>query len=73
MILVQSEFYLSAVVTKRYQCTQEDVRKLMGNCLQNAPTRARRSQKNPQAIDEERYQVEIKQVTKEKRRNGRYM
>ena len=35
--IFQSEFCLSAAVTKRYQCTQQDVRKNVGNSLPHAP------------------------------------
>ena len=38
-MLIQSEFYLPAAVTKRYQCTQQDVRKIVGNSLPQAPPR----------------------------------
>ena len=58
LILIQSEFYLPASVTKRYKCTQEDVRKFVGTSLRNAPSHVRRSQKNPQATGEERCQTQ---------------
>ena len=38
-MLIQSEFYLPAAVTKRYQCTQQDVRKIVRNSLPQAPPR----------------------------------
>ena len=58
-MLIQSEFYLSTAVTKRYQCTQEDVRKIVGNSLPQAPSRVRRSEKNRQAPEEGSYPREI--------------
>ena len=59
LILIQSEFYLSAAVTKRNQCKQQDVRQIVGNCLPYVPSRARRSEKNRQATEEECYSREI--------------
>ena len=58
-MLIQSEFYLPAAVTKRYQCTQQDVRKIVGNSLPQAPPRVRRSEKNRQAPEEGSYPREI--------------
>ena len=66
MILFQSEFYLSAAVRKRYECSQQDVRKIGGTSLRNAKVRVRRSQKNSQATDEERCQGEIELHSLEK-------
>ena len=57
--LVLSEFYLSAAFTNRYQCTQQDVRKIVGDSLPNAPSRVRYSEKNRQAVEEECYLGEI--------------
>ena len=57
MILIQSEFYLSAAVTKR--CTQQDVRKTVRNNLRNAPSRVTRSEKNCQAAEQESYPREV--------------
>ena len=51
LILIPSEFYLSAAVTKRYQWTQQDVQKFVGNSLQNALSRVRHSEKNRQAAE----------------------
>ena len=45
-MLIQSEFYLSAAVTKRCQCTEQHVEKIVGNSLPHAPSRVRRSEKN---------------------------
>ena len=59
MILILPEFYLSAAVTKRYQCIQQDVRKIVGNSLPNAPSRVRRPEKNCQAAEKEGYPEEI--------------
>ena len=60
MILIQSEFYLSATVTKRYQCTQQkSCTKNRGNSLRNAPSKVRCSEKNRQAAEEESYPGEI--------------
>ena len=52
-MLIQSEFYLSAGVTKSYQCTQKNLRKIVGNSLPHAPSRVRRSEKNRHAAEEE--------------------
>ena len=60
MILNRSEFYLSAAVTKRYQCTQQDVQTNVGNSLPNAPSRLRRSEKNYQVEEKQSYPGEIK-------------
>ena len=38
-----------------YQCRQQDVRKMVGNSLPNAPSLVRRSKKNRQATAEESY------------------
>ena len=61
LILIQSEFYLSAGIIdrKRYQCTQQDVRKIVRTSLPNASSRVRHSEKNFQAADEESYPGEI--------------
>ena len=59
LILIQPEFDLSAAVTKRYYCTQQDVHKTVGNSLANALSRARHSRKNHQAAEEESYPGEI--------------
>ena len=59
LILIQPEFDLSAAVTKKYSCTQQDVHKTVGNSLANAVSRARRSKKNHQAAEEESYPGEI--------------
>ena len=59
LILVQFEFYLYAAVTKRYQCTQQDVRKIVQNSLPNAPSRVRGSEKNGRSVEEESYPGEI--------------
>ena len=53
LVLIQIYFYFSAAVTKRYKCTQEDVQKIVGTSLVNAPSCVRSPQKNPQATDEE--------------------
>ena len=50
LILIQSEFYLSAAARKRYQCIQQDEQKAFGNSLPNVPSCARRSEKIRQAI-----------------------
>ena len=65
MILIQSELYLSAAFTKRYQCTQEDESKVVENTLQNAPSHLKHSQYNRQAVEEESYAGEIELKTKE--------
>ena len=54
--------YLSAAVTKRYQCTQQDVQKIVGHNFPHAPSRARcirRTKKNRQVTEEESYPEEI--------------
>ena len=53
MILIQSEFHLTAAVTKRYQYTQEDVRKIMENGLRDTPSSVRRSERKRQTVEEE--------------------
>ena len=53
MILIQSEFHLTAAVTKRYQYTQEDVQKIMENGLRNTPSSVRRSERKRQTVEEE--------------------
>ena len=58
LILIHSEFY-SGAVTKRYQCTQKDVQKIVGNSLPNALSRVRGSEKNRQAAEKESYAGEI--------------
>ena len=58
-MLIQPEFYLTAAVTKRYQCTQQDVRKIVGNSLPQAPSSVRRSENNRQAPEEGSYPREI--------------
>ena len=58
-MLIQSKFCLSAVVTKRYQCTQQDVRKIVGNNRSHAPSRVRRPEKNRQEVEKESYPGEI--------------
>ena len=58
-MLIQSESYLSVAVTKRYQCTKQDVRKIVGNSLPQALSRVRRSEKNRQAPEEGSYPREI--------------
>ena len=52
---------------KRYECTQDYVRKIVGTSLWNMPSRLRRSQKNPQTTDEERCQgaTELDSLEKE--------
>ena len=59
LILIQSEFYLLAAVTKRYQWAQQDVQKFLGNNLQNTLSRVRHSEKNRQAAEEGSYPGEI--------------
>ena len=59
MILNQSEFYLPAAVTKRAQCTQQDVQTNVGNGFPNAPSRSRRSEKNYQVAEKRGYLGEI--------------
>lgn len=59
MVFIQSEVHVSAVVTKRYQCTQKDVQKIVGISLSIASSCVRYSQKNRQAVEEERYPGEI--------------
>ena len=59
LILNQSEFYLSAAVTKRDECTQQDVQTNVGNSLPNAPSRLRRSEKNYQVAEKQSYPGEI--------------
>ena len=53
------KFNFNSNFTKRYKCTQEDVQKIVGTSLVNAPSCVRRSQKNPQATDEEIRQRKI--------------
>ena len=48
-MLIQSEFYLSAGVTK---CKQKNLQ-IVGNSLPHAPSRVRRSEKNRHAAEEE--------------------
>ena len=62
MILIQSEYYLSAAVTKR--CTQQDVRKIVRNSLRNPPSRVRHSEKNCQAAKQESYLREVELESK---------
>ena len=45
-MLIQSEFYLLAAVTKSCQCTEQHVQKIVVNSLPHAPSRVRRSEKN---------------------------
>ena len=52
-ILIRSGFYLSAAVTNRCQCKQQDVQKTMGNSLPNAPSHVRHSATNRQAAEEQ--------------------
>ena len=60
LTLIQSKFYFSTAVTKRYQCIQQDIRKIVRNSLCNVLSRVRRSEKNSQAAEEESYPREIK-------------
>ena len=60
LILIQSEFHLSAAVKKTYQYTKQDLQKVMGNSLPNAPSCVGHSEKNRQAAEEECYPEEIK-------------
>ena len=64
MILIQSEFYLSAAVTKSYQCIQQDVQKIKENSLPNGSSRVTSSEKNHLAVEEESYPEEIELETK---------
>ena len=45
-------------VTKRYECTQEDVRNIVEISLEYTPSHVGRSQKNPQGTQEERCQTQ---------------
>ena len=58
-MLIQSEFYLSAAVTKWYQCKQKDVRKIVENSALHVPSRVRPSERNRQAAEQESYPGEI--------------
>ena len=48
------KFEYSAAVTKWYKCTQQDVRKIVGNSLPNAPSRVRRSEKKKRIVKQQR-------------------
>ena len=64
------QFYVPVGVTKRYECTQEDVRKIVGTIIRNVPSRVRLSQKNPQVNAKERYQRETELDSLEKKNKG---
>lgn len=64
--------YLSAAVTKRYQCTQEDESKVVENTLQNAPSHLKHSQYNRQAAEEESYPGEIELQNERRNENWRF-
>lgn len=64
--------YLSATVTKRYQCTQEDESKVVENTLQNAPSCLKHSQYNRQAAEEESYPGEIELQNERRNENWRF-
>ena len=55
---------------KKYKCRDEDVKKIVGISLRNAPSRVKRSQKNPHSTEEEKCQINIELDGLEKENEG---
>ena len=72
LIVIQFEFYLSAKVSKRYQCTQQNVQTIVRNSLPNAPSCERRSEKNHQATEEEVFPGQLELENKESNEDWRF-
>ena len=70
-MLIQPELYLSAGVTTRHKCTQEDLLTVVGNSRAHAPSRGRHLEKNRQEAKEECYPGEIELENEGSNENSR--